>query len=142
MLNSSGASCSSRSGLCCIDASRDHDDGDATVRSRDDAIAATAVSDTPRRPRRGPKRLKLEKETSHDLLSWRRVAWKGRHLPKTPRAHWYMGSTFAMSARQKYSSDARFATGLYSSDVLLTSTEVTSASCILMLTSFDLCIDR
>ena len=52
-----------------------------------------------------------------------------------------MGSTFAMSARQKYSSDARFATGLYSSDVLFTSIDVTSASCMRMLTSFDLCID-
>ena len=47
-----------------------------------------------------------------------------------------------MSARQKYNSDALLATGRYSSDVLLTSTDVTSASCMRMLTSFDLCIDR
>ena len=45
-----------------------------------------------------------------------------------------MGSTFAMSAKQKYKSDALLATGLYSSDVLLTSTAVTSASCMRMLT--------
>ena len=48
-----------------------------------------------------------------------------------------MGSTFAMSAKQKYNNEALFATGRYSSDVLFTSTAVTSASCILIFTSFD-----
>ena len=37
------------------------------VRLRGDAIAATALSDTPGRPRLGPKRLKIGTETSHDL---------------------------------------------------------------------------
>mmetsp|Transcript_16574 Transcript_16574/g.47271 ORF Transcript_16574/g.47271 Transcript_16574/m.47271 type:complete len:217 (+) Transcript_16574:2236-2886(+) len=52
-------------------------------------------------------------------------------------AYWYIGSTLAMSARQKYNRLARLATGRYSSDVLLTSTAVTSASCMRMFTSFD-----
>ena len=38
------------------------------VRLRGDAIAAAARSDTPGRPRLGPKRLKFGPETSHDLV--------------------------------------------------------------------------
>ena len=60
-------------GLSC-----DHVDGVAATWSHEDAVAAAlsrrrhrrdrVLSDTPRRPRRGPKRLKLEKETTHDLV--------------------------------------------------------------------------
>ena len=35
---------------------------------------ASGADDAPRRPRRGPKRLKFQKETTHELLSWRRRA--------------------------------------------------------------------
>ena len=38
-------------------------------RDRVDAIAATVLSHAPRRPRRGPNGLKLEKETTHDIVS-------------------------------------------------------------------------
>ena len=48
-----------------------------------------------------------------------------------------MGSTLAISAKQKYKSEALLATGLYSSLVLFTSSDVTSASCMRMLTSFE-----
>jgi len=43
-------------------------DGVAASCRREDAIAATALSDTPGRPRLGPKQLKIGKETSHDLV--------------------------------------------------------------------------
>ena len=44
-------------------------------------------SDTPRRPRRGPKQLKIEKETTPDIVRWPRVASKAPQHLKTPRAH-------------------------------------------------------
>jgi len=60
-------------GLSCDDV-----DGVTAVRHRVDAVAAArsrrrhrrdrVLSDTPRRPRRGPKQLKIEKETTHDLV--------------------------------------------------------------------------
>ena len=56
-------------GLSC-----DHDDGATAACSHEDAIAATARSDTPRRPRRGPNRLKFGPETTHFHHSWRRRA--------------------------------------------------------------------
>ena len=48
-------------------------DGVAAALSREDAIDATAVSDTPRRPRRGPNRLKFGPETTPGIVCEIRV---------------------------------------------------------------------
>ena len=54
-------------------------DGVAAALSREDAIAATAVSDTPRRPRRGPNGPEIEKETTHGIV--RRCTHTNGSLP-------------------------------------------------------------
>lgn len=51
--------------------------------------------------------------------------------------YWYMGSTMARSEMQKKSSDARSATGRYSSRVSSICFSVTSASATLALISLD-----
>ena len=48
--------------------SRGRIDGVAASCRREDAIAATVLSDTQGRPRLGPKQLKIQEETTHDLV--------------------------------------------------------------------------
>ena len=62
----------------------DHVDSRGTTLSREDAIFMKAV---PLMTHRGPKQLKITKQTTHVIVRWPRVTWKAPQHPETPRSH-------------------------------------------------------